>query len=91
MPGGNVLLELLVPRRRIELREPIAESHQLLAGELADRGLDLVDGAHVWRINRSALRASAEAWPENNETVLNMLIDIETLKLTLFQLTQPEA
>ena len=61
MPGGNVLLELLVPRCRVELREPIAESQKLLTGELADGGFDLVNGAHIWRINRSVLWASAEA------------------------------
>ena len=30
-------------------------------GKLADGGFDLVNGAHIWRINRSVLWASAEA------------------------------
>src|SRR6266699_3620350 len=53
MSGGNILLELLVPRRGVELGKPVAESQKLLAGKLADGGFDLVNGAHVWR-NRPA-------------------------------------
>ena len=37
MPRGNVLFRLLVPRRRVELGEPIAKCQKLLAGKPADR------------------------------------------------------
>lgn len=60
MSGGNVLIELLVPRGGVELGKPVAKSQEILPGELADCGFDLVDGAHVGRINRSDFGASAD-------------------------------
>ncbi len=59
MSGGDVPLELLVPRRSVELRKPVAEGQKLLAGELADGGFDLVDGAHVGTVNQAGFRARA--------------------------------
>jgi hypothetical protein len=53
IPGGNVLLKLLIPRRGIELGEPVAESQKLLAGKLANGSFDFVDGTHVRKIRRS--------------------------------------
>lgn len=48
--GGYVRCELLVPCLGIELREPITKGRKLLAGELADSGLYLSNGAHGEKI-----------------------------------------
>lgn len=77
MPCGHVLLEVLVPRGRVELREPIVESEKLLPGELADSGFDVVNGAHVRRMNRVVFLASAEA------TVLPVVIACENVVRSL--------
>jgi hypothetical protein len=44
MSGGDIRLELHIPRSRIELGEPIAERLEFLAGKFADRTFDLVNG-----------------------------------------------
>jgi hypothetical protein len=59
--GGDILLELLVPRGGIEAEKPIAKRGQIVARELLDGILDVKNGAHVWRIPLMNFRASAEA------------------------------
>ena len=60
MSGGDILLELLVPRGGVERGKPVAEGQKLITGELADGIFDFVNGAHAGRINRSDFRTSAE-------------------------------
>ena len=66
VPGGNIGLKLLIPRGGVEPGKPVAEGGEFLAGELADGGFDLVDAAHVRRINFSEFKASAEPPSEPN-------------------------
>lgn len=60
MAGGDIRLELLVPRGGVEAEKPIAERGQIVARELLDGVLNVKNGAHVGRISLVDFRASAE-------------------------------
>src|SRR6185437_7661032 len=55
---GDVALELAVPVRGVELGEPGAQRDEVFVGELADRGLDLIDSAHRGSISLAADRSN---------------------------------
>src|SRR5437016_4286870 len=50
--GGDVLFDLAVPHRGVELREPLPELRQILRRKLADGFLDVGDGCHGVRSYR---------------------------------------
>src|ERR1051325_11205868 len=59
--GGDILLELLVPRGGVEAQKPIAERGPFAARQLLDCALNLRNGAHAGRIPRVNCRARVES------------------------------
>ena len=60
MTGGDIRLELFVPRGGVEAEKPIAERGQIVARELLDGVLNVKNGAHVGRLMPVDFRASGE-------------------------------